>query len=350
MLLTISSISIAIQALDRPLEAKEVKFLEDKLKVDPDSKKARSFLRDHYSLTKNWTEVDRLTRPLIKDINRSQKHIMGDKLTGASLPEAALFYLMAIEQPNAATHLILAQTYAVKTNLAKDPVTAAQSKELTIEHFKKSLAMNPKQTAAYESWIDFTLQQTSILNTEVLTLLEKYKKHHKLTARHLQLQCEIFEQNNFASSAISACQDVIEKGKGNDKTHLHLARAQLAVGEKENYKSALSKALKNYPKSHHLHREMAEFQFKERNYKNSEEHYKSALSQDPNNPKLYLGLANTLYEAGKKEEALTAYSRNCFLARKAALPFKLAPGRLRQLASLKKKYETALQTCIYKTW
>lgn len=323
-----------------PLFANEtLPQLEARLKRDPSQTKVREEVANEYVKKKNDKKVIEILAPYSNEISDKGLIVLSETYERQKdyINQIRTLQIYENRNPNRFRPQYLLGV-AFSNNKQFDEA---------VQSFRKSVQFAPQHRPSYDGMLKILLDKKD--QYEARTLLSQMIAVFGDKADLLSLQCRLYSEGGFLAEAEATCKKAIVRDRTKPDNHVYLARTMLNQGRKQAAESVFKKAARKYAKSELVQFATGEFYFNEKNYAIAVRYLTAGIKLEPNSARSRLGLALSLFEVKKFDQALEHFTKACELdeTRVAYNDFRSAAAKLRQNDDYKmaQKYERKIATC-----
>ena len=214
-----------------------------------------------------------------------------------------------------------------------------------ISSLQKTIELKPTFRSAYTLLLD--LFERTNNSTEARSTLLIMIDHFGERAEYFSKLCRLYIEDEFIDDGIRLCTVAITKSPKEPINHVFLARGYLYKENAKRAQSILSKATELFPKSAKVHEVNGEYHLAKKNLTTAIKYFRKAIAIDTNLADSHIGLAISLFEKKKYEEALTPYLNACKLKHSKIKEYRQAITKLRGVNNFKmsEKYENQIYKC-----
>ena len=214
-----------------------------------------------------------------------------------------------------------------------------------ISSLQKTIELKPTFRSAYTLLLDLFERTNDSMEARSTLLIMADRFGEK--AEYFSKLCRLYIEDEFIDDGIRLCTVAITKAPKDPINHVFLARGYLY---KENVKRALSilsRATELFPKSAKIHEVNGEYHLTKENFTTAIKYFRKAIAIDTGLADSHIGLAISLFEEKKYEEALIPYLNACKLKYSKIKEYRQAITRLRGINNFKMsdKYENQIYKC-----
>ena len=332
------------------------KTLEAEVKANPDNKDAREKLAQIYFRNKSYQKVIETLKGFVLSLSdnslsrlaSSYKHV-GD----IDKEIHALETLAKLRPKSYKPHMALGYAHLKRLKkpdegqvlLRKDITFNQEVETMAVKHFREAMELGKKHEAPYQALLNFFLERDNYFESQRL-LEEMIEKFGKKGTYYSHL-CRIFSVQAFLDQAFKTCSSAIRKDRDNPDNYVYLANTFYDQKEVEKSIKFLSKASKKFPRAFQIHFSLAQKYVALENHLLASQHFHSAVQLEPKHKEAVIGLAESLFQIEKYNEALPFYARACNLDHTYKLRLRVATNTLKQQGKYKfvANYQDEVTAC-----
>lgn len=249
------------------------------------------------------------------------------------------------DEKNYKARMLLAQAYMKLAN--KNPNAENYPALMTsgIQELRRVLSVNKKFKPAYDLLLNTLLQQRN--NNEAReVLLEGIQLYGQRPELYREL-CRLDSNDGFVQQAIHNCRESIKVSPNYPDHYVYLVQSLFDQDQDQAAEKAIINAAKRFPKSEFVQWAAGKLFMQKKNYPVASRYFQAAVKADSTMSRSRFGLAQSLFESGKEEEALEHFIAACKNDPTTLDVFLSSGGKLKQRGdtALGTKYVQAANTC-----
>lgn len=322
-----------------PGEAQFLKTLEVELKQDPQNQKAREKLAQLYFRSKQFEKVIAILKGYKSTISdKSLSRLASSyKRTGEVEKEIQVLQQLSKARPNSyKPHLALGNAF-LKTLKKPDVGRALLRSDIqnnnkietkAIFHYREAIRLSKKFQEPYDRLLAFFLERDN--HYEAQKLLEGMMQKFGKKGVYYSHLCRLFSVQAFLEQSHKTCSSAIRKDRKNPDNYVYLANTFFDMKKKAKAIKFLVKATKKFPGNFFVHSSLAKNYQREENFLLASKHHRIATQLKPDAKESIIGLAESLFQIEKYDEALTYYKRACQMDRTYKLRLRVATNTLKK--------------------
>jgi len=322
--------------------------LEQQLAKTPTSMRIRIQLADQYTKQNQFDKVIEILNSYTDQLDAGGFLLLASAYSKRKefREEVRVLNILATkEDSNYRWQMLLGQAYLKLAPTVTDIEANRDAMTKGIQALRQVLKINPRFKPAFDLLLTTFLQQKS--NGEARELLiegiDKFGRRPELF-REL---CRLDANDGFLDDALQNCRDSIKLSPNFPDHYVYLVQVLHDQKDDAQAERQIVGAAKRFPRSEFVQWAAGTLFLRKKNFPVAARYFETALKADPKVTRSHAGLATSLFESGREEEALPHFIAACKVDGNSTHEFLTAGTKLKHKGNtrLGEKFMHGANTC-----